>query len=252
MPVIPDTTRKNFVYAVRLTHDPTHEYRYVGQTSQGVRRLQQHLLKAKRKSCSEYNTRKYTWMRSHYLQVTFDIIEFVDDPALLNISEMKWIHIFSQRGYNLVNHTLGGDGTRGFTFKHTDEAKQLIAASRRGVPKSDETRARMSEAQKGLPRKPHSAEVQRKISEKNRGQKRTEETKAKISSALKGNTHSLGARHSKEVKEKISISKTGHLNPMYGKVPSADTIEKRRVTYHINNHIAKNKIGPTCLLCLGG
>lgn len=250
MAEIPRISEKNFIYAIRLTNDLTHEYRYVGQTSRGVKRLEQHLLVAKRPNHSEYATRKYTWMRRHFLQVTFDIIEVVDDPELLNLCEMKWIHIFSQKGYRLTNHTLGGDGVRGHTFSHTEDAKQRISAARAGVRKSPETRERMSQARKGISISPHPPEVYQRIAEKNRGKIRSTASREKMSESMRGNTNALGTKSSDETKQKVSTSKMGSLNPMFGKTPSDSTIEKRRVTYHNNNHVAKNKLGPTCLFCL--
>lgn len=249
LPDVPENVT-TFIYAVRATNDPTFEYRYVGQTSRGLLRLRQHLLLAKRLNHPEFNTRKYTWMRHHFLQVTFDIIEIVDDSSLLNMCEMKWIHIFTDKGHRLVNHTLGGDGVRGYRFSHTEDTKRRISETTKGSRKSEETRRRMSEAQQKVIRKPRSPEVYKKIGEQNRGKKRSEEYKSAQSSRMLGNTNSLGTKRTTESREKISLSKIGSLNPRFGTKPSADTIEKRRATYHKNNHIGKGKTGPTCTYCL--
>ena len=77
-------------------------------------------------------------------------------------------YIFSYRTYigfsdcNGYNCTLGGDGTIGRPAWNKGLPSQL-----KGIPKSDETKRRMSEAQKG---KHPSEDTRRRISESNKGQ----------------------------------------------------------------------------------
>lgn len=54
---------------------------------------------------------------------------------------------------------------------------------------------------------------------------RTEEHNKSISKALMGNQNALGTKHSKEMRKKVSESKMGEKNPMYGKPLS---LEHRR------------------------
>lgn len=68
--------------------------------------------------------------------------------------------------------------TRGEGAEFTPERRQKIAATRRGVVASDETRAKIVAANKARP--PMSEETRRKISEALRGRPKTPEHRAKI------------------------------------------------------------------------
>lgn len=54
----------------------------------------------------------------------------------------------------------------------------------------------------------------------------TDETRMRLSKALMGNQNFLGKSHSKETKEKMSKSKLGEKNPMYGRHHSEETKKK--------------------------
>jgi hypothetical protein len=75
---------------------------------------------------------------------------------------------------------------------------------RRSGPHSDETKQKLSDANKG---KTLSAETKQKISDANKGKTRSDESKQKISDAKKGKTHSA------ETKQKISDAKKGISQP---------------------------------------
>lgn len=116
-----------------------------------------------------------------------------------------------------------------------------------GIP-CEESRRRMSEAQKGKPStfkgKHHSEESRRKLSEAQKkyvgekhqryGMHHTEESKRKMSEARKkyvGEKHPFyGKHHSEETKRKISeankVLQSGEKNPFYGKHHSEETIRK--------------------------
>ena len=112
--------------------------------------------------------------------------------------EIERIAFWRADGADLVNLTEGGDGMSG--YRHTEDAKQRIRASRMGnkaflgkrhtpeaiektrqkqlgIPKSEETKARM--------RKPKSEAHKKKISEIRLGKKHTDETIAKMPEAAK-------------------------------------------------------------------
>lgn len=163
------------IYGIRLSYDPAHEYRYVGLTTEGLTRFRGHLVGAKNPTNPSYNYSKSKWMRKHYFNVTFDILEIVENADLLPLAEMKWIHILKTRGHRLLNHTDGGEGIRGHKF-------------------SPETRAKLSASRTG--EKNHrygtkaTQEHRDKISESNRRRVLSDATKAKIGKASKGRTHS--------------------------------------------------------------
>ena len=78
---------------------------------------------------------------------------------------------------------------------------------------SPETRARMSEAQKG---KKHSPETRAKISEARKGKKHSPESRAKISEAKKGERNpNYGKKHSSETRAKISEAQKGKKHHRY-------------------------------------
>ena len=119
----------------------------------------------------------------------------------------------------LVNLTDGGQGSPG--HKHTDESKAKISAANKGktapnkgIPMSQEQRAKISAAGKGKTLSPetraklsasgkgntnvsgyiHSPEARAKMSAANKGKTTSPETSAKISAAGKGRTHSPETR----------------------------------------------------------
>src|SRR5213595_4250750 len=110
MAILPHTKSKYLIYAIRLTHDLSHEYRYVGKSSSGVKRMKSHLRAASNPNNPEYSSGKYRWIRKHFSAVTFDVLEEFENDTLLSLSEMKWIHVSRTRGHRLLNATDGGDG----------------------------------------------------------------------------------------------------------------------------------------------
>lgn len=95
--------------------------RYIGQTSQPLeRRLAQHRSDSKTSS-----TRVANWIAKHGIPKA-EVLEQSDD---VNTAERNWIVSLRKAGFDLLNHTEGGEG-------------------RVGTPHSPESRRRMSEAQK--------------------------------------------------------------------------------------------------------
>ena len=102
-----------------------------------------------------------------------------------------------------------------------------VRAFMRGVPRSEETRRRMSDAAKNRPtisdetrmRMSEAAKKRPPINEKTRqrlsvaGKNISKETRQKLSNASKGNAHSLGKKHSKETREKMSEAHKGKKTP---------------------------------------
>lgn len=124
-------------------------------------------------------------------------------------------------GYNISSG--GYCGTLG--THHSEETKQKISASNIGKVRTQETRRRISEAQKGLPSpmkgKHHSEETKQKISKANTGYKHTDEAKKKISDASKSHIRKTGYKLTDEHKQHIS-------NSLKGKKKSVEHIEKVR------------------------
>ena len=135
--------------------------------------------------------------------------------------EIYMIAVFGRKDLGtgiLYNRTDGGDGTSGLVV--SEETKIKISEANRGKkkpPRSKEHRRKLREVNLG---KLLSEETKRKISEKKKGKTLPEEVKAKLREANKGKTHSeetrkkLSEAHkgkvlSEETKRKLSESNKG-------------------------------------------
>lgn len=95
------------VYIYTLEHPITQEVRYVGKTKNPKMRFQNHLNKSHNK-----HSHKTNWIESlkkEGLKPVMKIIEEVDENNW-QFWEKFWIHQFKVWGFNLINHTVGGDG----------------------------------------------------------------------------------------------------------------------------------------------
>lgn len=77
---------------------------------------------------------------------TFEIIEVILTPIKqkeLDEKEISYISFYKSKGYEMLNLTIGGKGTRGCIF--TKETKEKMSLSRQGKKLSRETKNKMSE-----------------------------------------------------------------------------------------------------------
>jgi group I intron endonuclease len=123
-----------YIYGIRLKYDHTYEYRYVGLTTRGEVRFLEHLQESSRPSHACYNLPKSRWMRKHFYQVEYDILEHSSDLGMLKLLEMKWVHILKQRGHRLLNLTDGGDGTFGWNPSDEWRMAQSLRVSGQNNP----------------------------------------------------------------------------------------------------------------------
>lgn len=142
-----------------------------------------------------------------------------------------------ENGYNL---TEGGEGNVGYA--HSEETKRKISEAQKGKHPSEEAKEKMSEAQKGEKNhnygKHHTEETRKKISEAMKGENNpnygkhiSEETKRKMSEALKGEKHPFYGKHlTEETKRKMSETRkgknAGEKHPFYGKHLAEETRKK--------------------------
>lgn len=82
-------------------------------------------------------------------------------------------------------------------------ARAKLAASKIGVPRSEETKRKVGAHFAG---KKHSEEHKKAISESLTGKKKTAEHVAKVSAALAGNQNARGAKRSPETRERMRIA----------------------------------------------
>ena len=136
----------------------------------------------------------------------------------LNIKEKVYIQLYDslKNGYN---ETLGGDGTEG--RPHSEETRQKISEANKGDNHpmygkyhTEETKQKMSKIKKGennpMHGNHHSEEAKQKIREGNKGKHLSNEAKQKISEAKKGENNPMyGNHHSNEAKQKISKARKG-------------------------------------------
>ena len=106
--------------------------------------------------------------------------------------EVERISFWREAGVDLANYTNGGDGVSG--LKMSDQAKAKMSAAKKGLP----GRATMLG-------KKHSDETKAKMSDAKRGVKKSPEHAAKVGLRHKGKKFS----HSQETISKMSLSKTG-------------------------------------------
>ena len=130
-------------------------------------------------------------------------------------SEIRLIKILRDAGFDLCNHTDGGEGPSGAT--RSEEYRAKMSASKMGSPAwnkgkrmSPESCLKMSAAKTGKKCGPMSAEQRAKISAAKLGKKHTVETKVKISAAGRGRICSLEARANMSAAKKGKPKSAAH------------------------------------------
>lgn len=135
----------------------------------------------------EGRTHKTNWIRGllrRGLEPGIVILEHAPNRAEALLLEQSWISFLREKGAPLTNQTSGGDGSPGYS--HTDEAKEKIAAAKRGKPRSPEARAKMSASHKSRERSPEELEHVRALGRAWKGKKRSQETRDRMAAAKRG------------------------------------------------------------------
>lgn len=167
---------------------------YIGQTVESLNdRIGGHITKVNNGSCYCFHNA----IRKHGVDVfTWEAICFCSSKAEANKKESEFIIIFSSKvptGYNMTD---GGEGTLGCRPSKETRAKlskaQKMFIQRTGkinflgMKHTPESRAKITTAQLGKKRGPHSAKHKENIRAALQGRKLTEEQKLKISKSLTG------------------------------------------------------------------
>lgn len=174
------------VYGIRLKG--SWEYRYVGITTQTLEaRMNQHKYRSANKFPCDI------WIKKHLNNIEVDILEVENNKSqeMLWFLERKWIATLKESGHRLLNLTIGGDGAMG--RKQTEETRQKIAESLRGIPHTQERRKKQSLAKVGKSQSTES-NIKRSIAfsgEKNPffGKKHSPESLEKIAKASHNRYH---------------------------------------------------------------
>ena len=128
-----------FIYG--LTDPRTNEVRYIGKTTKGMSRPIAHgrpwILRTNR-------THRTNWINklaSTGVRFGIVVLEYCTEETISD-RERAWIAWARQIGWNLTNHTDGGEGVPGYRFK--EEQKKRIGEVHKGKTISPETRSRIS------------------------------------------------------------------------------------------------------------
>lgn len=196
--------------------------RYIGKTWLGSRRPQAHKYKSVLK---KDRTRRAAWVKSllalglDYKVVELELCSYDQTTAL----EVWWISYGRALGWDLTNHTDGGEGMLGHV--PTSETRRKISVAHADRVFTEQHRARISEAKKGVPK--------------------TEEHKAKLSAAAHKQWEdpktleivvaaNVGRKQSPETLAKRSAAMTGRKQ-------SAETVAKRALSMTGKKHTAEAK-----------
>lgn len=171
---------------------------YVGQTQRPENRWSAH-------KCEANSERAYLPIHKairKYGSTSFQfcIIEVVSSQEEANMSEEFWIQALNSRsdeGYNLA---IGGSGNSG--WHHTEDSKMKISSAQKGVARRPRTEEEKSKTSLSMMGHKVSSEVKEKISLTQKGKPRwTEEQKQQMSISRRGR------KVSEETKRKMSEAK---------------------------------------------
>ena len=173
-----------------------HEPFYVGKGS--IDRIGNHIIESKNSKNNDYKHRKIRKIWKEGLEpIRIKIKENLSEQKAFELEiYLIWsIGRYDLRSGPLTNHTDGGDGTSGAI--RSEEARRKMSESlkgrivwNKGKESSEETKQKLSESHKGIKQ---SEETRRKNSESNKGEK----------------NHFYGKHHSEETKQKMSESHRG-------------------------------------------
>lgn len=106
-----------------------------------------------------------------------------------------------QKGEKHPCYGMRGEKSPSFGRKRTEESRKKMSLAQKGKPKTEEHKAKIGEIHKG---KTISNEQREKLSKALKGVPKSEDHKRKISEASMGNQRWLGRKHSEETRRKMS------------------------------------------------
>ena len=193
-------------------HDPlTGELRYIGQTIKAIPdRLAAHKTPSSLKRHS-YLSRWLGGLVKRGLSPTWSQLAEAQDQPELDRLEIEFIAKARAEGVRLVNQADGGGGRAGYSPTPEEREKLRIANTGKSHgPHTPEWKAHMAQVMAG--RQTNTPEHIARLAEAKRGKPRSEETKARISAAKMGTpSPKKGIPMAEEQKAKISASRRGKM-----------------------------------------
>ena len=205
-----------FIYG--LIDPQTCRLRYIGKSDNPQSRLAQHISDTRHRR----NTHCSTWIRSLLAKEIRPTIEVIDEvlisewPAI----EAAYIQFYREEGFDLVNHTQGGEGALSgkdnpWYGKGPMLGKKHSAASIARMGMKGEKHPNFG---KQMPEK-----TRLKISAAHVGKIASKESIAKRMAKIGQNYPMLGKKHSMESRAKMSAALSGENHPQFGKPKSPET-----------------------------
>jgi len=136
--------QKHLVYA--LVDPSTNEIRYIGKSSQGIKRAYHH----KKASNLKVITHKTNWIKkliSNGLDYNVQILEICNDADHVIQREIYWIKFYRDIGTNLTNLTDGGEGNVGWNPSEEIRKNMSVAAIKKNQ-ENPELREQIAEKQR--------------------------------------------------------------------------------------------------------
>lgn len=212
--------------------------RYVGCTSQAPKvRLAGHLYGAK---SGRERSRRADWLRrllQDGVTPTMTIVESVDDGQW-ETAERRWIAEYRRNGADLTNESDGGAGLPGYNMP-PDQRAELSArtsARQRGMKRSAEARANMSQAQRNMDPETRarvnnnirniSPEARERSRTSNIGRKATAEARANMSAAHQNVSEETRQKLRQAVLERTEEQRRAFAQSSKGRKRSAETRER--------------------------
>jgi hypothetical protein len=223
----------NVIYG--LLEPNTHEIKYIGKTINLKERVRKHLQPSKLVKKNYKNNWLNKLIKNNERPIVV-VLENCSSEENLNDAEIKWISHYLDIGCSLTNATIGGDG-----------GKML-----------PESITKMKMTKKENPQTPYwlnkvfSETHRNNISCGKKGYTPTIETRNKLSESHKGlNIWSKGKQLSLEIKEKMSMSKSGkpkNLTPVYQLSLNNEIIKEWGNPYEAEQFlsISRGKINSVC------
>ena len=131
-----------FIYA--LCDPDTEEVRYIGKSNSTRRRYSDHINECR----TNRKSHKISWIKSLLSKNKKPLMKILDEVPENDwkLWEIHYIELYRSKGASLTNLTKGGQGGSG--YKHTEECKQRMSKSKKGLKLSDEHKNSISEAVK--------------------------------------------------------------------------------------------------------